>query len=42
MWKKKKNQKKKIMKFYEVITNAYANEIITQNDLPDYAHCGPS
>jgi hypothetical protein len=24
-----------IMKFYEVITNAYANEVSTQNDLPD-------
>jgi len=24
------------MKFYEVITNAYANEVIVRNDLPDY------
>jgi hypothetical protein len=28
------------MPFYEVITNA--NEVSVQNDLPDYAHCGPS
>jgi len=25
-----------IMKCYEVITNAYANEVIAQSDLPDY------
>jgi hypothetical protein len=24
------------MKFYEVITNPYANKVIAQKDLPDY------
>jgi hypothetical protein len=26
------------MKFYEVITNAYANEVIARNDNPDYLY----
>jgi len=30
------------MTFYEVITNAYANEVISPNYLPIYVHCGPS
>jgi hypothetical protein len=30
------------MEFHEVITNAYANEVIAWNDFPDCALCGPS